>query len=49
MYRDYCKKHTHIRFNNLEPTGYDTSPYKEYKKLQKLICRNEKSAGDHEG
>ena len=28
-------------YGNIEPTEYDTSPYKEYKKLQELICRNE--------
>ncbi len=27
-------------YGNIEPTEYDTSS-KEYKKLQKLICRNE--------
>ena len=27
-------------YGNIEPTEYDTS-YKEYKKLQELICRNE--------
>ena len=26
---------------NIEPTEYDTSSCKEYKKLQELICRNE--------
>ena len=26
---------------NIEPTGYDTSSCKEYKKLQELICRND--------
>ena len=25
---------------NIEPTEYDTSSYKEYKKLLELICRN---------
>ena len=25
---------------NIEPTEYDTSSCKEYKKLQELICRN---------
>ena len=28
-------------YGNIEPTEYDTSPCKEYKKLQALICRNE--------
>lgn len=28
-------------YGNIEPTDYDTSSCKEYKKLQKLICRNE--------
>lgn len=28
-------------YGNIEPTEYDTSPCKEYKKLQELICRNE--------
>lgn len=28
-------------YGNIEPTEYDTSS-KEYKKLQELICRNEK-------
>ena len=27
-------------YGNIEPTEYDTS-FKEYKKLQELICRNE--------
>ena len=26
---------------NIEPMEYDTSSYKEYKKLLELICRNE--------
>ena len=26
---------------NIEPTEYDTSSCKEYKKLQELICKNE--------
>lgn len=28
-------------YGNIEPTEYDTSTCKEYKKLQELICRNE--------
>ena len=28
-------------YGNIEPTEYDTSSYKEYKKLLELICRNE--------
>ena len=28
-------------YGNIEPTEYDTSICKEYKKLQELICRNE--------
>lgn len=28
-------------YGNIEPTDYDTSSCKEYKKLQKLICRKE--------
>lgn len=28
-------------YGNIEPTNYDTSSCKEYKKLQELICRNE--------
>ena len=28
-------------YGNIESTDYDTSSYKEYKKLQELICRNE--------
>ena len=28
-------------YGNLEPTEYDTSSCKEYKKLLELICRNE--------
>ena len=28
-------------YGNIEPTDYDTSSCKEYKKLQELICRNE--------
>lgn len=28
-------------YGNIEPTEYDTSPCKEYKKLLELICRNE--------
>ena len=28
-------------YGNIEPTEYDTSSCKEYKKLQELICRNE--------
>ena len=28
-------------YGNIEPTDYDISPSKEYKKLQELICRNE--------
>ena len=36
-------KHTHSWFQhgNIEPTDYDTSSCKEYKKLQELIYRNE--------
>ena len=28
-------------YGNIEPTEYDGSSCKEYKKLQELICRNE--------
>lgn len=28
-------------YGNVEPTEYDTSSCKEYKELQRLICRNE--------
>ena len=28
-------------YGNIEPTEYDTSTCKEYKKLQEPICRNE--------
>ena len=28
-------------YGNIEPTDYDTSSCKEYKKLQELICLNE--------
>ena len=28
-------------YGNIEPTEYDTSSCKEYKKLLELICRNE--------
>ena len=28
-------------YGNIEPTEYDTSSCKEYKKLMELICRNE--------
>lgn len=28
-------------YDNIEPTEYDTSSYKEYKRLLELICRNE--------
>ena len=28
-------------YGNIEPTDYDISSCKEYKKLQELICRNE--------
>ncbi len=28
-------------YGNIEPTEYDTSSCKEYKKLQELICSNE--------
>lgn len=28
-------------YGNIEPTEYDTSSRKEYKKLLELICRNE--------
>ena len=27
-------------YGNIEPTKYDTTSCKEYKKLQELICRN---------
>ena len=30
-------------YGNIEPTDYDTSSCKEYKKLQELICRNAES------
>ena len=30
-----------FRYGNIEPTEYDTSSCKEYKKLLELICRNE--------
>lgn len=30
-------------YGNFEPTDYDIS-YKEYKKLQKLICRRKKNS-----
>ena len=30
-----------FRHGNIEPTEYDTSSCKEYKKLLELICRNE--------
>lgn len=30
-------------YGNIEPTEYDTSSCKEYKKLLELICRNEES------
>lgn len=29
-------------YGNIEPTEYDTSSCKEYKKLLELICRNTK-------
>ena len=32
-------------YGNIEPTDYDTSSCKEYKKLQELICRNEEIHG----
>ncbi len=28
-------------YDNIKPTEYDTSSFKEYKKLLELICRNE--------
>lgn len=28
-------------YGNIEPTEYDTSSCKEYKKMLELICRNE--------
>ena len=28
-------------YGNIDPTEYDTSSCKEYKKLLELICRNE--------
>ena len=28
-------------YGNIEPTDYDTSSCKEYKKLQELICQND--------
>ena len=31
-------------YGNIEPTEYDTSSCKEYKKLLELICRNEEIA-----
>ena len=30
-----------FQYGNIEPTDYDISSRKEYKKLQELICRNE--------
>ena len=30
-----------VWYGNIEPTDYDTSSCKEYKKLQELICLNE--------
>lgn len=30
-------------YGNIEPTEYDTSSYKEFKKLLELICRNEEN------
>ena len=30
-------------YGNIEPTEYDTSSCMKYKKLQKLICRNEEN------
>ena len=30
-------------YGNIEPTEYDTSSCKEYKKLLELICRNEEN------
>ena len=30
-----------FRYGNIEPTEYNTSSNKEYKKLVELICRNE--------
>ncbi len=32
-------------YGNIEPMEYDTSSYKEYKKLLELICRNEEKFG----
>ena len=33
-------------YGNIEPTEYDTSSCKEYKKLLELICRNEEKLKD---
>ena len=33
-------------YGNIEPTDYDTSSCKEYKKLLELICRNEEKLQD---
>lgn len=33
-------------YGNIEPTEYDTSSCKEYKKLLELICRNEESCAE---
>ena len=33
-------------YGNIEPMEYDTSSYKEYKKLLELICRNEEKLRD---
>lgn len=35
-------------YGNIEPTEYDTSSCKEYKKLLELICRNEEKIFHHE-
>ena len=36
-------------YGNIEPTEYDTSSCKEYKKLLELICRNEeKTPSNHD-
>lgn len=36
-------------YGNIEPTDYDTSSCKEYKKLQELICRNEENLSSYDG
>lgn len=33
-------------YGNIEPTEYDTSSCKEYKKLLELICRNKPTVED---